>query len=225
MNFIPNAWGMAVASSGEGAWAKVTSYLPNIFGAVIVFVVGVFLSISLGILVAKILHKMKIDRAAEEIGLAHLLEQGGVKARISFLIGEMVKWFLFIVFLMAAADILHLEAVSLFLNSVLLYIPNVIVAAIILAISILIANFISKVIARSGEATKISHYHILGILGKWAILIFGVMAALVQLGVATSLLTILFAGLVAMLSLAGGLAFGLGGREKAAQLLDEWFKK
>jgi hypothetical protein len=218
------SWEVAVTGSMQNLWVDAVNFIPNVFGALIVFIIGIMIAASLGILVTRLMEKLKIDKAADEIGLTHLLEQGEIKASIPHIIGEIVKWFLFIVSIMAATDILGLPQITAFLNSILLYVPNVIVAAIILALTIIIANFVEHVVTKGGKATKISHDKIIAKISKWSIVMFGVMAALVQLGVATSLITILFTGIVSMLSIAGGLAFGLGGRDKAAQIINKYVK-
>ena len=130
-----------------------------------------------------------------------------------------MKWFLILVFLMAATDILHLVQVTSFLNSIVLYLPNVIVAAVILAIAFLIGNFAYAVIKGSTKIAGIVSATLLATIAKWAIVIFGLLAALIQLGVASSLINTIFIGFVAMLALAGGLAFGLGGKDEAALIL------
>ncbi|MBT4277436.1 hypothetical protein HOD96_01680 [Candidatus Falkowbacteria bacterium] len=215
------SWEMAISGSMQDLWMRSIGFLPNLFGAIIIFAVGLMIAISLGVLFTKLLEKLKVDKAADEIGLTHMLEQGEIKVSIPTIIGEIVKWFLIIASLMAATDILGLPQITYFLNSILLYVPNVIVAAIILAVTVIVANFVNHIVHKGGRATKVAHSHIFGAMSKWAIIIFGVMAALVQLGIATSLISILFSGIIGMLALAGGLAFGLGGKDKAAQILNQ----
>jgi hypothetical protein len=130
-----------------------------------------------------------------------------------------VKWFLILVFLMAAANILQLTQVTNFLNSIIFYIPNVVVAVVILAIVTLVGNFVYGVVRGSSRAAGMVSATFLAAISKWAIIIFGIFAALIQLGVAGTLVSTIFIGIVAMLALAGGLAFGLGGKEEAALLL------
>jgi hypothetical protein len=133
--------------------------------------------------------------------------------------GGLVKWFLILVFLMAATDILGLNQVTDFLNSILLYIPNVVVAVIILAVVFLVGNFVYVVVKGSTKAAGVMSATLLATISKWSIIIFGLLAALIQLGIATSLVSTIFIGIVAMLSLAGGLDFGLGGKEEAQMIL------
>lgn len=140
----------------------------------------------------------------------------------------MVKWFLVIVSILAAADILNLNQVTAFLNMVLLYIPNVVIAVIILLLGVLFANFTAQIVQGAVKTARLKTGHFLAAIAKWSIIVFSVLAALVQLGIAASLLQILFTGLVAMLAIAGGLAFGLGGRghaEKIIQHLEEDLKR
>jgi hypothetical protein len=120
---------------------------------------------------------------------------------------------------MAATDILKLGQVTIFLNNILLYIPNVVVAVVILAVVFLVGNFVSNIVKGSTRAAGVMSATLLATISKWSIIIFGIFAALIQLGVASSLVSTIFIGIVAMLALAGGLAFGLGGREVAADVL------
>jgi len=153
------------------------------------------------------------------MGYSGKLEGSNLHLSISSLLGGLVKWFLILVFLLAAADILQLNAVSVFLNSILLYIPNIVVAVIILSVVLLAGNFVYDVVKGSTRAAGVVSASLLAVISKWAIIIFGIFAALIQLGVASSLVSTIFIGIVAMLALAGGLAFGLGGREEAALIL------
>ena len=126
-----------------------------------------------------------------------------------------MKWFLILVFLMAATDILGLTQVTSFLQVVIEYLPNVIVAALILLVGAMFAEFMQRLIRASVDAAGLMSAGFLGSVAKWAILIFALFAALDQLGVARSFIITLLQGFVAMLAIAGGLAFGLGGQGAA----------
>ncbi len=218
------SWEIAIANSLQGLWIKVVGFMPALFGAIIVFIVGLMIAVSLGVLITKLMQKIKVDKAADEIGLTHLLKRGDIDHGISSIVGATVKWFLIVVSLMAATEILNLPQITQFLNQVLLFIPNVIVASMIIAISVIIANFVEHIVVKGGKATNVAHNKFLGKLSRWAILIFGAMAALIQIGIAASLVETLFAGFIAMISIAGGLAFGLGGKKKAGQILEKFGK-
>jgi len=133
-----------------------------------------------------------------------------------------VRWFFIIVFLVAAIDVLGLEQVNAFLREVvLLYLPNVIVAALILVVAAFIADVMKRIVVSSAKAAEVPSPGLLGGITKWAIWVFAILAALYQLGIAGVFAQTLFTGFVAMLAIAGGLAFGLGGRDAAARYIEK----
>lgn len=202
-----------------GLWERFVNFLPALVGAILVFVAGWIVAVALGKAVEHIVKIIRIDDVVEKAGTKERLRKAGVELNIAKFFGGLVKWFLILVFLMAATDILHLVQVTSFLNSIVLYLPNVIVAAVIMAVAFLVGNFVYAVIKGSTKIAGIVSATLLATIAKWAIVIFGFLAALIQLGVASSLINTIFIGLVAMLALAGGLAFGLGGKDEAALIL------
>jgi hypothetical protein len=218
MNSV-QTWGEAITLSLINLWERFVNFLPALVGAILVFVAGWIVAVALGKAVEHIVKIIRIDDVVEKAGTKGRLRKAGVELNIAKFFGGLVKWFLILVFLMAATDILHLVQVTSFLNSIVLYLPNVIVAAVILAIAFLIGNFAYALIKGSTKVAGIVSATLLATVAKWAIVIFGLLAALIQLGVASSLINTIFIGFVAMLSLAGGLAFGLGGKDEAALIL------
>ncbi|PJA86839.1 MAG: hypothetical protein CO141_02615 [Candidatus Moranbacteria bacterium CG_4_9_14_3_um_filter_42_9] len=212
-------WGEAITMSLLSLWERFINFVPALVGAVLVFVFGWIIAASFGKLVEKMVKAVRVDQAFEKIGAGKKMEEAGVSGNISGFLGGLVKWFFVLVFLLAAVDILKLEKVTTFLNSILLYIPNVVVAVIILAVVFLLGNFVYKIVKGSTRAAGVMSATLLATISKWAIIIFGILAALIQLGIATSLVSTIFIGFVAMFSLAGGLAFGLGGKDEAAAIL------
>ncbi|EKE16508.1 MAG: CmpX protein [uncultured bacterium] len=212
-------WGMAITTSLGSFGQKVVVFLPALIGAILVFVVGVIVARVLGNAIEKGVKLTRIDRAMENSKLTEQFQGVGLDLNPSKIIGGFVKWFLILVFLMAATDILQLSQVTAFLNEILMYIPNVIVAVVVLAIAFLFANFAYKLVRGSVRAAGVMSASLLATISKWAIIIFGIITALVQLGIAESIVNTLLIGLVSAISLAAGLAFGLGGKEEAANLL------
>jgi len=211
----------AVALSLIDLWNRFVSYLPTLLSAIIVLVFGWLVAITAEKIVTSILEVLHLDTAVEKLGVKKDLAKAGVKMHASNFIGALVKWFLLIVTLMAATDILGFTQVTNFLNDVLKYIPNIVVAAIILMVVTLLANFVYKTIKGSLKATGLLSTNVIAVFAKWAIIIFGIMAALVQLKVAEEMIKTTFTGIIAMLALAGGLAFGLGGRDAAEDLVEK----
>lgn len=196
--------------------------LPNILAAIIVLILGWLLGTLLSNFVQKILTGVKIDSLANSLGLSHLSERTGKKLSLAALGGWIIKWFFFLGSFIASADILDLTGVSeFFYTDVMGFAGNVVVAMAILLLGILAANFFSGIISTSVKASGLYTSQTLGALTRWAIVIFTVIAALSQLQIANEFLQDLFRAVVAMLAIAGGIAFGLGGKEHAKKILDE----
>lgn len=218
MNGI-QTWGEAITVSLLGLWERFIMFVPALIGAVIVFVAGWIVASILGKLVEKLIKSIKVDQALEKVGFNKKLGEVGISETVSEFIGGLIKWFLILVFLMAATDILGLVQVTGFLNSIIFYIPNVVVAVVVLAIAVLVGNFVYNVVKGSTRAAGVMSATLLATISKWAIVIFGLLAALIQLGIAVSLVNTIFIGIVSALSIAAGLAFGLGGKDEAAMII------
>lgn len=218
MNGI-QTWGEAITMSLLGVWESFIVFLPALIGAIIVFVAGWIIAVALGKAVEKLVKAARIDQALQKIGWGRWFSEIGISADMSEFFGGLVKWFLILVFLMAATDILQLSQVTSFLRSILLYMPNVVASVIILAVVVLVGNFVYRIVKGSTKMAGVMSATMLATIAKWAIIIFGILAALLQLGIASSLVSAIFTGIIAMLALAGGLAFGLGGKEEAAIIL------
>ncbi len=201
-------------------WDTVVAYLPNLVGAVLVFLIGVVIALVLRSVVVRIIALLRVDDLAHKLEITAQFERAGLRLHIGGLLGWIVKWFFIIIALIAATDILGWEQVTDYLQQVVLFIPNVIIAVIILLAGILLGNFVQNVVKTAVEAAQLSSAEFLSGIAKWAIFIFSLMAALVQLQIAPELIRVLFTGLVAMLALSGGLAFGLGGQEHAHRFLN-----
>lgn len=213
------AWIDSVTNSLSGLSTGLGGLLLAIIGALIIFVVGVLIAVLVGRLVEKFINVLKLDDVANRAKVFDKLKNAGLDISISKIVGGLVKWFIILVILMAAADILNLDQVASFIGSIILYIPQIVIAVIILAVAFLLANFVYKVVKGSTKAAGVMSAGVLAAIAKWAIIIFGLLTALSQLGIAVSLINNLLIGFIAALSLAVGLAFGLGGKDEAALIL------
>ncbi len=215
------SWTEVTVNSLQGLWGQVLSFLPSLIGALIVVIVGLIISSGLRTLIERIVGVLKIDSLLRKIGLSPFFERAGLQINSGKFLGLLVYWFLVIVFVLAATDILGLFGVSMFLRDVLSYIPNIIVAVLIMLAAVVLANFLKSLVKASVSSAKLHGSKFLGTLAWWTIVVFGFLTALIQLGIATTILNTLITGLIAMLALAGGLAFGLGGKDYAAYLLEK----
>ncbi len=213
----------SITTSFQDVWARFVSVIPNVVFAIIVFLVGVMIAILLEDVVRRLVSITKIDSVFEKSGIKEKFDKMGFKFSVANLVAWVVKWFLIVVVLIATVELLHLDQVSIFLRSVALYLPNVIVAVVIIAIGVAVSIFAYDIVFKAITASKLptSSANVLALIAKWAIIIFAFLIALDQLHVASSLIHILFTGIVAGGALAFGLAFGLGGKEKASKLLDK----
>jgi len=210
-----------IYSSLENLWLSFVEFLPTFLAALIVFIIGWLIAIALGKLANRIVRTIKLDILLTKMGLKKVLARAKLKLDSGKFFDELVKWFFIIVFLMAATEILGLYQITEFLKGILYYIPNIIVAAVILLAAVIVANFLQKLVKASVEAAGLHAAGFISGITRWAVLIFGFVAALSQLGIAVTLIHTFVIGLIAMLALAGGLAFGLGGKEQAARFLEK----
>lgn len=219
-NSFLSVWTGAVTNSLADLWVQFISFVPSVIAALVVFLVGWAIAVAVGRLIEKLLVLVRINAAFESLrGLKRAVEQAGLRLDIAKLVGGIFKWFLIIVSLLAATDILGLAQVSEFLTSVLYYIPNVVIAALILVISVVLANFVYRTVLAAVEAAGFTSGGAIAAISKWAILVFALFAALLQLQIASQLIQTLLTAFFAMVAIAGGLAFGLGGKDLAAKWL------
>lgn len=210
-----------VQSSFTGLWFTVVQYLPAILAAVIVFVIGWIVGVILYRIVVEVVKVLRIDDALKAAGLNDAAKEAGFNLDIGRFLGSLVMWFMVLVFLVASLDILGLNRVTIFLQQVvLLYLPQVIVAVLILILGAVVAEVVRGIVSGSARAAGAHAANLAGAVAKWAIWIFAIMAALDQLQVASTFIQTLFTGVVIALSLAFGLAFGLGGKEAASRTIE-----
>src|SRR3989344_835259 len=215
-------WGDVLVASFQQLWTGAASFVPRLVVAIVIFIIGWGIAVSIGKVVAQIIRSIKVDRALQNLGVEAPLARAGFRLDSGSFIGAVVRWFFIIVFLVAAIDVLGLSQVNVFLSDiVLIYLPNVVVAALILVAGALIANATQKVVVGTVKAAHLPSSGFLGGVVKWSIWIFAILAAFYQLGIAGPFVQTLFTAFVAMLALAGGLAFGLGGKEAAARYLEK----
>ena len=215
-------WSQAITGSFNNLWYSVPLFILNLLVAVIIFLLGWLVGSVLGRWVSQLIKAIKVDKALSEVGTDDLLARAGFRLDSGAFVGGLVKWFIVAVFLLASFDVLGLGQVTLFLREIIMgFLPNVIVAALILLVAAVIAEAIQKIIAGSAMAAGVTTAKFLGSLAKWAIWIFALLVALSQVGIGRDIIIIVLQGAIYMLALAGGLAFGLGGKEAASRSIEK----
>jgi len=218
-------WSLVTLQALQNLWQGFLNFIPVLIGAILIFVIGWFIAIGIGKLIAEILTRIKFNQLFEKAGWGEALEKAGLKVNAAEFVGVIVKWVLVIVFLLAAVEILGFVEFAGFLRSVLAYLPNVIVAVLILVVTVIVVDIVEKIVRAAVEGVKVGYGHLASAIIKWSIWIFAVLAILHQLGIAKPFMETLFTGFVAMLVISLGISFGLGGKEVAAEILQDLKKK
>lgn len=214
-------WADVLSQSFSNLFYGLVAFIPNLVVAIVIFVVGWLVGVGLGRVVGQIVGALRVDQALKPTGIERVLSRAGLELNSGKFLGMLVEWFFIIVFLVAALDVLHLTTVNLFISEVVLgYLPQVIVAVLILLVAAVVADVAERVVAGSARAASLHMAGFLGKVARYAIWIFALLAALAQLNVATAFVQTLFTGIVIAVSLAVGLAFGLGGQASAARYLE-----
>ncbi len=223
--FVQN-WGQVFTNSLQGIWYGVASFVPTLIIAIIIFAIGWILAALVEKIVESIFKAIKVDAALKGAGLDDVMKRTGHPLNSGAFVGALVKWFIIIVFLIASFDVLGLAQVNTFLKDVVLsYLPQVIVAVLVLMVAVVIAEAMQKIVTASAHAAHVKSAHLLGVVTRWAIWIFALLTALYQLGIAPGLIQTIIMGFIVGGALAFGLAFGLGGKEYASGVIDRTMKK
>jgi len=212
---MPNIGDTLLNSINRG-FASAGSFIPNLIAGIIVILVGVLLGSLVKRLVLQLIRVLKIENFLHKYGVPEVRHD----FTWGIILAEIARWFIIILFLIPAAEIWGLPQITEVLNSFLLYIPNVFVAAIIAMVGLAFARLASDLVLASTRQISRDASQLIASVTRWAILVFVLLAVLTQLGVAKDLIRILFTGFVAMVAIAGGISFGLGGQESARQFLD-----
>jgi len=218
-------WYAITLAQLQDLWAGAIAFIPQLVGALVVFVVGWVVAMIVGKVVSDILRRVQFNQLFEREGFRKALERAELRVDPSEFIGGIFKWVLLIVFILAAVEILGLEEFAGILSKVLGYLPNVLIASLMFVVAVIIADIVGKVLHATVESAQMGSGHYVAVIVKWSIWIFAVILILLQLNVAKDFLLLVLQGVVAFLVVAGGLAFGLAGKDVAGELLRDMMKK
>jgi small-conductance mechanosensitive channel len=217
---------MEVTTVVTGAWnafaTKITAFLPELIGAIVIFVVGWIIARLVKLATEKLLNLVRFNKATEKTGVNKFLKKGEIVKAPSEIVGMLVYWFIMILVFIASLDALGLPIVSDMLNSIFLYIPNVVAAIIVLVLGFLMGNLLAAVVRTAASNAGLKNAEGLGKLSLYAIVVFAVSIALIQLGIGEEIVVSAFGLAFGAAALALALAFGLGGRDVAGDYLKRW---
>jgi Mechanosensitive ion channel, conserved TM helix len=213
-----------LGESFNRAIADLVNALPVIIGALLILLVGMIVGRIVGGIVARLLAGAKADTMFARYAGTIYGEAPG-SSRPSEYVGALAKWLIYVIFFLAAANFLGWTQVSVLINQFLAWLPNLIVAVIIVIAAPVIGRLLRTAIDASGESLGLSNTNLLGRMAELAVIGFAIIIALYQVGIASDLVNIMFIGLTFGLALAFGLAFGLGGRSVAEEVSRNWYAR
>lgn len=226
---IIQTWLDLLQVSFNGVWLQFVGFLPSLIGAALIFVLGVLVALVLERIAERIVHHVKLDSLLVKLNVNEYLHRANLQLDSGYFLGKVVYWLVFLSFVLATSDVLGFDALSVFIGDILFYIPNVLVAFLIMVATLVVAEFLRRLISASILGARMHSAKFLGLLTWWTVFVFGSLTAVSQLGVAVTIINGIVVSLMVMLALAGGLAFGLGGKDEAARLLvklrEEWENK
>lgn len=214
-------WSTATTGALQDGWTRIVNYLPNLLGAIVIIIIGVLVANLVKWIVVRVVETSGLQRWFEELQFSQTLKDAKLNTNLSTLIGEFLKWVIIILFLIPSVSILGLPQVSSLLNDIIRYLPNVGSAVIILFLGALFAEFIGNIVRATAASLGANTSLTLSIVSRYIIYVFAGLAAIAQLGIAPEVINILLTGLVAAGAIATGLAFGLGGKDAAADLVSK----
>ena len=208
---------------------QMIAFIANLILAIVVFLIGYLISVGIGKLITEILKSVRFNKLFEKEGWRKALQRANVDVNPSEFIGAIFKWVFVIVALLIAVDVLKLTSFAGFLTQVLNYLPNVIVAVLVFVVAIIISDIIEKVVRVSVERMKVGYGFVASSIVKWAIWIFTFFLILDQLLPTSALIKTLYSsivyGVVASVALGLAIAIGLGGKDTAAKVIEDMYRK
>ena len=222
MNNIWLTWGDVFNASLRDLWWGFVQFTPKLIIAIVFFIVGWALGTIISKALEQVFGALKVDKLFASIGADDFFRKAGMTLDTGYFVGQVAKWFVVVVFLLPSLNLVGLDYIASFLkDDVLSFLSRVVVAALILIIATIVSGGLSSAVKASARSMNLASANMLGAVAKYAVWVFAFIIALGQLGVADYYMSVLFAGIIAMLSLGGALAFGLGGKDAASRFISK----
>jgi len=218
-------WGQAIMISLTRALGDIMSFVPKLIGALVILLVGWLISRAVEALVTRGLRMVRFNQIADRAEIDQFLVRAGVRMDPAAVLGKLAYWFLMLSFLIAAFGALGMTQVEGVLANIIGFIPNVVVAVVVLLLGALIANFVANLVRGSAGMSRVGDPNLLATIARVSVLVFATLMALDQLQIAPTIINTLWTALIGMFAVAGALAFGLGGRDVAKRMLEDWYDK
>lgn len=226
MNTVPtvNTWQSALLDASSNLLTSIALFIPNLLGALILFFVGIVLSGWIKSLTVRLLSGLNLSKLFQGTTFSKFLEHADLTTKIEQVIGELLRLLVVLIFFIASINLLGLTTVTEVLNRILNYLPHVFAATLIIAIGTIIAGLVEKIVKGSLGTVDVKTSRLLAKISSYIVMVFTILAAMSQLGIAATFVNTLFIGFVAMLAIGLGLSLGLGSKDLVKTILEDWYK-
>jgi Conserved TM helix len=218
-------WGDAILTSITQALALFLAAVPKVIGFVIILVIGWILAALVAKGAVALLRGIRFNDMSQRSGFAGFVRSMGVHTDPTEFVANIANWFVRLITLVVAFDALGLPAISDVLRQLLLWLPNLAVAIVILVIGGLAANALAGLVRGATAEADLGNPQLLANIARVAVWAFAIVVAVNQIGIARDLVNTLFMATVGAVALALGLAFGIGGRDTAGEIVREWYAR
>lgn len=217
-------WAMLMLDPFATFWSQVVAKLPSLVGALLLLLVGSFLGRVAREVTGKLLTSTRVDEFLGKVGFGEVMARIGLGRSASYAIGFLIYWLILLVFVVSAANALSLTVVSELLNRFVLFMPRLIASALVLFGGLLLGHFVGEVIRGACEANRLRSGALIARVFNGIVVVFASIIGLEELGIDTAILTSSIQIILGTLGLAVALAFGLGGRDVAAEIIRDFLK-
>jgi len=199
----------------------IIAFAPKFVLGLIFLIIGIILAAFLKQILTEIFRFFKFETYLAKYGVPESKDG----AQWSTIVAEIARWFVIVAFLIPTADVWGLGRFASVLDGLLSYLPNVFVAVLLLLVGFVISRLVHDLVQASVHGVSKESAKSVALIARYAVLVFVFLVVLNQLGIASDLIRILFSGIIAMLAIAGGLAFGLGGKDAAKDTIEKLRKR
>jgi len=214
-------WQVVLLEPAKIVLSQISQFLVNVLLVVIILIIGWIIAKIIKTLVTKLLRAIKLDQLSDHIDLDSILAKGGISYSLSELIGVICYWLALLITFVVAVNAIGLTVAADLLNRIVLYVPNIIAAVFILILGMFVATLLSNIVKTAANNAGLSQVKVLGKVVEAVIMIFAVIMALEQLGIAAKIIELTISIVLASLGLGAALAFGLGCKDIAAKFLSD----
>lgn len=215
----------ALVNAWNDVMLQLSVFLPSLIAAVGVFLIGWIVAGWLRSFTIRLLEAVRLSTLLKGTGVQQFLRKAELTDQVEEVIGAIVRWLIVLVFFIAAVNILGLPTVSQVLESILAYVPNVISAALILTVGVLISGAVESLVKGALGSIDVKAGRVFGKVASYTIVVFASLAAIAELKIAQAFINTLFTGFVAMMAIGLGLAIGLGAKDLVARVLNQWYEQ